>query len=148
MRLLMCVFGIGLMVAPPGGHWPQWRGPQRDGIWPETGLVARWPAAGPPLAFAGPGLGIGFSSVSIANGRIFTMGDLPSGQHVMALDEETGRRLWATRVGGRHVDEYGGPRGTPTIDGELLYAVDTDGDLVCLETATGRERWRKSLPRE
>jgi outer membrane protein assembly factor BamB len=86
--------------------------------------------------------------VAVTGGRIFTMGDLPAGQHVFALDEATGRRIWSTRVGGRHQDEYGGPRATPTIDGALLYVVDTDGDLVCLETATGRERWRKSLPRD
>jgi len=131
-----------------GGNWPQWRGPLRDGVSAETGLLATWPAGGPRRLFAVTGLGAGFSSVAIAGGRIFTMGDLAAGQHVIALDEATGRQIWTTRVGNRHQDEYPGPRATPTVDGDLLYVVDTAGDLVCLETATGRERWRKSLPRD
>jgi outer membrane protein assembly factor BamB len=135
-------------AAPPGGNWPQWRGPLRDGVSTETGLLKQWPAAGPRRLFAAPGMGAGFSSVAIAAGRIYTMGDFRDGQHVLALDEENGRVLWSTRVGGRHDDEYGGPRATPTIDGALLYTMDTDGDLVCLETVTGRERWRKSLTRD
>ena len=130
------------------GHWPQWRGPQRDGISTDTGLLAQWPAGGPPKVLTASGLGIGFSSVSIAQGRIFTMGDLTDGQYVIALDEAKGQRLWATNIGARHIDEYGGPRGTPTVSGDLLYAIGTDGDLVCLETATGKVRWRRSLPRD
>jgi outer membrane protein assembly factor BamB len=131
-----------------GGNWPQWRGPERTGVSAETGLLASWPQGGPPRIWAASGLGAGFSSVAVAGGRIFTMGDRRDGQYVIALDEQTGKEIWATRVGGRHVDEYGGPRGTPTTDGALLYAIGTDGDLVCLETATGRERWRKNMPRD
>lgn len=130
------------------GHWPQWRGPQRDGVSTDTGLLAQWPAGGPPKVMTASGLGVGFSSVAIAQGRIFTMGDLPDGQYVIALDETKGQRLWATNIGGRHIDEYGGPRGTPTISGDLLYAIGTDGDLACLEAATGKLRWRRSLPRD
>jgi outer membrane protein assembly factor BamB len=110
-------------------------------------LLTSWPEGGPPKVWTATGLGAGLSSVSVAAGRIFTMGDRRDGQYVIALDEGTGRELWATRVGGRHVDEYGGPRSTPTIDGDLLYIVNTDGDVVSLETATGAERWRHSMPR-
>lgn len=129
------------------GHWPQWRGPARDGVSTDTGLLTAWPEAGPPKVWTATGLGAGLSSVSIAAGRIFTMGDRRAGQFVIALDEATGRELWATRVGGRHDDEYGGPRSTPTVDGGFLFVVDTDGDLVSLDTSTGTERWRRSLPR-
>jgi outer membrane protein assembly factor BamB len=78
------------------------------------------------------------------------MGDLRAGQHVIALDEETGKVLWATRIGGRYdsPDDYSGPRGTPTVDGSLLYAIGTEGQLVCLDAASGKERWRRSLPRD
>jgi outer membrane protein assembly factor BamB len=134
------------MTQAAGGNWPQWRGPNRDGISPDTALLSVWPDGGPPKVWTGSGLGEGLSSVSVANGRVFTMGDRRDGQYVIALDEATGRELWATRVGGRHNDEYGGPRSTPTVGGDLLYVVDTDGDLVCLETATGAERWRKNMP--
>src|SRR5262245_14593904 len=93
------------------GNWPQWRGPQRDGISTETGLLTSWPPGGPAVAWTARGLGAGFSSVSVVGGRIFTMGDRRDGQYVMAVSEDTGKELWATRIGGRHDDEYGGPRG-------------------------------------
>jgi outer membrane protein assembly factor BamB len=144
----LALSAAGLAAIQEGGHWPQWRGPNRDGISPDTGLMTSWPDGGPPRVWTAGGLGQGLSSVSVANGRVFTMGDRRDGQYVIALDEGTGRELWAARVGGRHTDEYGGPRGTPTVDDELVYVVDTDGDLVCLEAATGAERWRKNMPRE
>jgi len=136
------------LVARAGGNWPQWRGPHRDGVSTEVNLLQSWPPTGPPRLWIASGLGEGFSSVSIAGGHIFTMGDRRDGQYVFGLNETNGQILWATRVGGRHEDEYGGPRGTPTIDGDLLYAIDTDGDIVCLDTATGKEHWRHNMPRD
>jgi outer membrane protein assembly factor BamB len=130
------------------GNWPQWRGPMRDGVSTETGLLATWPQGGPPKLWSASGLGAGFSSVAVAGGRIYTMGDRRDGQYVIALSEDAGKELWATRVGVRHDDEYGGPRSTPTVDGDALYVVTTSGDVVCLEAATGRERWRRSMPRD
>jgi outer membrane protein assembly factor BamB len=76
------------------------------------------------------------------------MGDRRGAQFVIALDAATGKELWSAPVGGPHDDQYAGPRGTPTVDGALLYAIGTDGNLVCLESATGRERWRKNMPRD
>jgi outer membrane protein assembly factor BamB len=131
-----------------GGHWPHWRGPNRDAISTETGLLQRWPEGGPRRLFAASGMGAGFSSVAIAGGRIVTMGDRRDGQYVLAFNENDGTPLWATRVGGTHVDQYGGPRATPTIDGAFVYATSTDGDLVAMETTTGAVRWRKNLPRD
>ena len=148
--VLLASSGRGIQADPPGGNWPQWRGPQRDGVSAETGLLASWPAGGPKKLYSASGLGHGFSSVAVTGGRIFTMGDRADGQYVIALDEETGKQVWATRVGGVHDDPdgYGGPRGTPTVDGASLYAVGTDGILVCLDSATGKERWRKNLERD
>ncbi len=138
----------GLIAAADAGNWPQWRGPARDGLSTETGLLQQWDADGPPLAWQSSGLGAGFSSVAVAGNRIYTMGDLAQEQFVLALDGASGTVLWKARVGPAWDDRYPGPRGTPTIDGELLYAVGTDGDLVCLETATGKERWRTNLERD
>jgi outer membrane protein assembly factor BamB len=112
----------------------------------ETGLLQSWLPADRRTCSPRP-VRRGFLPVSIANGRISRWA-ICAGQHVFALDEATGKILWSTRIGGRHDDEYGGPRATPTLDGDLLYTMDTDGDLVCLETATGKERWRKNLPRD
>lgn len=134
--------------ATPGGQWPQWRGPNRDGVSTETGLLQSWPAGGPRRLFAATGMGGGFSSVAVTGGRILTMGDRRDGQYVLAFAEADGKPLWATRVGSTHVDQYGGPRATPTVDGDLTFTTSTDGDLVALETATGAVRWRKNLPRD
>jgi outer membrane protein assembly factor BamB len=128
--------------------WPGWRGPARDAHSTETGLLGQWPAGGPPLAFRAHGLGAGLSSVAVVGDRIYTMGDREGAQHVIALDRADGKVRWTAKVGPTHDDEYGGPRATPTVDGALLYAIGTEGDLVCLETATGKERWRKSLTRD
>jgi outer membrane protein assembly factor BamB len=133
---------------PLNGDWPQWRGPNRDGVSTETGLLSSWGPSGPPLAWKATGMGVGFSSVAVTGGRIYTMGDRGGAQTLMALDQANGKLLWSTRVGPMWEDEMGGPRGTPTVDGELVYAIGTEGDLVCVEAATGRERWRKSLPRD
>jgi outer membrane protein assembly factor BamB len=129
-------------------EWSQWRGPLRDGKSLEKGLMKSWPEDGPPLAWRGEGLGRGYASVSVAGGRIFTMGDFDDGQFVLALDEKQGRHLWRTRIGPSWDDEYMGPRATPTVDGRLLYALSTEGILVCLDAATGAVRWRHSLPEE
>lgn len=148
-----------LVITLPGGsaspgapaaspEWPQWRGPNRDALSTETGLLKSWGEAGPPLAWKAAGLGTGFSSLSISGGKIFSMGDRGGSQYVIGMNLADGKILWSTKVGPPHDDEYGGPRGTPTVDGDLLYAIGTEGDLVCLETATGRERWRKSLSGE
>ncbi len=126
--------------------WPQWRGPHRDGLSADTGLLREWPKGGPPLAWEVKGLGKGFSSVAVAAGRIYTLGDRQNGQYLIALNEADGKELWATPVGKSWAD--GGPRSTPTVDGERVYALGAHGDLVCAETATGREVWRKNLAKD
>jgi outer membrane protein assembly factor BamB len=128
--------------------WPGWRGPNRDAVSPETGLLQEWPAVGPRLIWRARGIGAGLSSVAVVGDRIYTMGDKDGLQQVFALNKADGRVVWSAKVGPPWDDEYAGPRGTPTVDGELLYALGTEGDLVCLDTKTGKERWRKSLPRD
>jgi outer membrane protein assembly factor BamB len=123
--------------------WPQWRGPNRNAISAETGLLQRWPSQGPPLLWKATGMGNGYSSVAVTRGRIFTMGEREGNQYVIALDDNNeGKELWATKVGPQG---QGGPHGTPTVVGDLLYAVGIHGDLVCLETASGKEVWRKNF---
>src|SRR5262245_54844871 len=138
------------VVAPALGaaDWPQWRGPNRDALSSETGLLKEWKAGGPPLAWKTTGLGIGFSSVAEVGERIYTLGDKEGGQSVIALNRADGKPVWTAKLGPPWKDEMGGPRGTPTVDADLVYAIGTEGDLVCVESATGKERWRKSLPRD
>jgi len=126
--------------------WPRFRGPNVDGLSPEKGLLQTWPEAGPPLIWKLEGLGNGYSTIAIADGRILTMGDREEGsketQFVLCFSLAERKLLWATPVGDPHSD---GPRCTPTVDGDRTYAVTTDGNLVCLETATGKLAWKKNF---
>jgi outer membrane protein assembly factor BamB len=145
--------GVGIAASTPAAqsaapdvpNWPQFRGPNRDNVSTDAGLLKEWDADGPSLAWKASGLGIGFSSLAVTKDRIYTMGDQGTSQYVIALSSTDGKPLWKTKVGPNWDDRYPGPRSTPTIDGALLYAIGTEGDVVCLETATGKERWRKSL---
>jgi outer membrane protein assembly factor BamB len=129
--------------------WPQWRGPGRDAVAHETGLLRQWPTNGPALLWELKGLGTGFSGLAISGGRFYTMGDLQDGgrksQYIIAFDLANRSRAWIARVGPPHDD---GPRCTPTVDGDLVYALGTDGDLLCVRATTGQEVWRKNLPRD
>ncbi|MDM7994916.1 MAG: PQQ-like beta-propeller repeat protein [Acidobacteriota bacterium] len=130
--------------------WPQWRGPNRDGISKETGLLKQWPQEGPKLLWQVHDLGSGYATPSVSGGRIYLLSNKGlEDEFVSALDAKDGRKIWSTRIGKvGNPDQnpnFPGARSTPTVDGALLYALGSDGDLVCLETATGKTRWRKSL---
>lgn len=151
--VLLCLASFSLVSAAPdskpsAADWPQWRGPARDGISKETGLLTQWPQAGPPLAWKAAGLGSGLSSLAISGGKIYTMGDREGSQHVIALNGADGKVLWTAKVGAPWEDEFAGPRGTPTVDGDRVYALGTEGDLVSLNAATGKEVWRKHMERD
>ncbi len=141
--------GLALMLAAPiakADDWPQWRGVNRNGISAETGLLAEWPESGPPLVWRVDGLGAGYSSISVADGRIFTLGDLEDGQYAIAMSESNGSLLWKTHLGPVHDHEYPGPRATPTVDGDWVYVMSTEGKVACLNAETGKESWSRSLP--
>ncbi|HTI51419.1 MAG TPA: PQQ-binding-like beta-propeller repeat protein [Planctomycetaceae bacterium] len=132
-------------VARPKADWPQWRGPHRDAVSTEKGLQQQWNEQGPPLAWKASGLGEGLASVVIADGRIFTMGKQHGSEFLLALSAEDGHPLWSTKVGLKSADS---PSSTPTIDGDRVYALGPQGDLICAETATGKEIWRKSYTKD
>ena len=126
--------------------WPQWRGPNRDGISKETGLLKQWPATGPALVWKATGAGGGYSSLAISGGRIFTMGVRAGRENVIAFDVATGKELWATPHGAVFSNDRGdGPRGTPTVDGDRLYALGGNGDLSCMDTKTGKIVWTLNI---
>ena len=122
--------------------WPQWRGPNRDGRSTERGLLKKWPAAGPPLAWRATGAGEGYSSFATAAGRLITLGARGDREYVIAFDAGSGKQLWATAHGRRFGNDRGdGPRGTPTIDGDRVYAFGASGDLSVLDAASGKIHW-------
>ena len=136
-------------VAQTAALWPQWRGPNRDGISKETGLLKQWPAEGPPLVWKATGAGAGYSSFSVADGKLYTMGLRGNREFVIAFDVATGKEVWATAHGSAfHNDRGNGPRGTPTIDGDRVYALGGNGDLSVLDARTGKIVWTKNVLKE
>src|ERR1051325_1034402 len=130
-------------------NWPQWRGPNRDGISKETGLLKQWPTDGPPLVWKATGAGNGFSWFSIGNGKLYTMGLRGDREFVIAFDIANGKEVWATPNGTAFREGHGdGPRGTPTIDGDRVYALGANGDLSALDARTGKVAWSKNVLRE
>jgi len=139
---------LGTPLFATAADWPQWRGPNRDGVSSETGLLKEWPEAGPPLAWKASGLGTGFSGVSVVDQQIFTLGDLAEASQVVALNRANGEILWSSPLGKAGAPGWGGfagPRSTPTVDGGLLFAIGQYGELVCVNAASGEEVWRKHL---
>lgn len=138
---LLCVLPLALPVRAPA-EWPQWRGPNRDGVSTEKGLLQKWGPNGPPLAWKASGLGKGLASVALSGGRLYTMGKRKGNQLLLALDGTNGKELWSAVVREKGNED---PHGTPTFDGERVYAVGPAGDLVCVAADTGKELWRKSF---
>jgi outer membrane protein assembly factor BamB len=129
--------------------WPQWRGPNRDGVSAERGLLKSWPAGGPPLAWRATGAGEGYSSFAVAGGRLYTLGARGNREYVMAFDVANGQKLWEHAHGDRFSNDRGdGPRGTPTVDGNRLYAFGASGDLSALDLATGKPAWSVNVIRQ
>jgi outer membrane protein assembly factor BamB len=140
-------------MASLAADWAQWRGPQRTGVSAETGLADSWPAVGPKLVWQAKEVGDGYGSPSIVGNRIYLLGnDGLENEFVEAMDAATGRRVWRQRIG--NVGEpdqnptYPAARSTPTVEGDFLYALGSDGDLVCMELEGGRIVWQKNLRRE
>ena len=123
-------------------EWFQWRGPNRDGHSGETGLLKEWPSGGPREIWRASGAGTGFSSFSASNNRLFTLGARANVEYVIAFDAATGNRLWEVPNGQRFRNDMGdGPRSTPTVDGDRVYAFGGTGELVCLDPASGKKLW-------
>jgi len=133
--------------------WPQWRGPQRNGLSNETGLLKEWPKAGPKLLWQIKDIGEGYSTPAVVKERIYLLGNKGlDNEFVQALAVRDGKAIWTTRIGNvgnpKQNPSYPAARSTPTLDGELLYALSSDGDIAALETATGKIRWQKNIRQE
>ncbi len=129
--------------------WPGFRGSNRNNVSTETGLLQEWPAGGPRLLWSQKSLGAGYSGVAVAHGVVVTMGNQGNVEAVLAMDLRTGRPLWKAENGPIYRDGQGdGPRGTPTIDGQRVYALGANGNLLCAELKTGRRLWQKNILQE
>lgn len=131
------------------GTWPQFLGPNRNNVSIETGLLKRWPANGPKPAFKVMGLGVGFSNLAIADEMIYTMGDRDGAEYVFAFPLKGGDKVWEYKISGSYNNSYGdGPRATPTVDGDKIYAQSAHGDVACIDAKTGQSVWAKNVLRE
>jgi outer membrane protein assembly factor BamB len=142
---------MSLAVAGGASDWPQWQGPDRTRLSKETGLLKQWPASGPRLIWTANGLGSGYGSMAVAGDRVFLQGARGANSVVIALNRADGKEVWAKTLGPietRMRSERGaGPRATPTVDGDRLYALTENGDLACL-TTDGAVVWQRNILRD
>jgi outer membrane protein assembly factor BamB len=147
----MAAFILCALIASPAvaDDWPRWRGAGFNGVSRESGWSIDWPADGPNRLWKAS-VGIGFSSVSVSNGRLYTLGNANGNETIYCFDAAIGKELW------KHsypcpVDPNmyeGGPNATPTVDGEVVYSFSRRGHVVALEAATGRVLWSRNLHEE
>jgi len=140
--------GIGslLCLSARADEWPQWFGPERDGIWRETGIVEQFPPGGPPVRWRAP-LGTGYSGPAVVGDRVFVMDKVrgtngPYLERLVCLNEADGQVVWAQAYPCKFNISYpAGPRATPLVDGERVYTFGALGRLTCWDKASGREVW-------
>ncbi|MCA8956986.1 MAG: PQQ-like beta-propeller repeat protein [Planctomycetes bacterium] len=126
--------------------WPRFRGAVNSDHSPDTGLLKKWPEDGPPRRWLYSNAGNGYSGFSVADGKVYTMGTRDDNEVVLCLDFASGKELWATEVGPIYANDWGdGPRSTPTVDRELLFAMGGGGRLVCLDRKSGKKVWNTRM---
>jgi outer membrane protein assembly factor BamB len=154
LRSIPAVLAVSLLTLPLlASDWPQWRGPDRTDISKETGLLKSWPEGGPKLIWEAKGAGRGYASVAIVKGKLYTLGDEPSSakdkdEYLSCFNDATGKLLWQTRLGpawNSGQSSWQSSRSTPTVDDERVYVLTPHGVLHCLDSSTGKPRWKKDL---
>ena len=126
--------------------WNQFRGPNRDNLSAETGLADSWPDGGPELLQTITGIGEGYASVALVGEMMYTMGNVDGGEHIIALNRKTGEIVWKARNGNEYREGQGnGPRGTPTVEDGMVYALGGNGDLSCVNANNGDVIWNVNI---
>lgn len=149
-RIALTLLITSLAFATHAADWPAWRGPDRTGISKEKGLLKTWPAGGPKLLWTNDKLGMGYSSPAVVGETIYICGsDDGNKEHLFALGTKEGKELWKTPLGDYFDnDRGGGPRGTPTVDGDHVYALGGQGTLICALTRSGKIVWQINLRKD
>ncbi len=148
MKSFLCFIAIALVVQSTAlaQDWPQWRGPNRDDISKETGLLDKWPANGPKQVWVNKSSGLGYSGFAVVKDRLYTMGLDDGKSYVICLNTKDGKEIWRTKVSDWYRNSWGdGPRCTPTVDGDNVYILSANGDVACLAAKDGKKVWSKSL---
>jgi outer membrane protein assembly factor BamB len=143
---LLTPFVVAFLASLAQGEWPQWRGPNRDGVSAETGLMKSWPEGGPPRVWLFEECGVGYSAPAVVGDRLYTLGARNDEEQLIALDVKTGKEVWQAPIGQMLENNWGnGPRGTPTVDGKLIYALGAQGNLVCARADNGVVVWTRAM---
>jgi outer membrane protein assembly factor BamB len=142
--MLFLVAPVWTLAPAAAQDWPQWRGPERSGLSRETGLLRSWPKEGPPLVWQIRDAGLGYSGPAIVPGRLVTLGSRGGQEYILCYDLQNGKEQWAVRVG-PPFRRGEGPRSTPTVDGDRVYALGSSGELCCVQLTDGRELWRLNI---
>ena len=146
LLLSMLVSQAGAGTTAALSDWPQWHGPNRTALSTETGLLKAWPADGPTVVWSISNLGEGYGSVAIKGDRIYVQGVKDNQSSVFCLSRGDGKTVWVTALGPRLGQDRGpGPRGTPTVEGDKLFALAESGDLGCLKISDGSVVWRRNI---
>src|SRR5262245_56007200 len=137
-------------VSVSAADYPQWRGDNRDGISKDTRLLKEWPKEGPKLLWRNNEMGSGYSAPSVVGEHLYILGNNGlDNEFVQAITIKEGKKLWSTRLGKvgnpDQQPKFPSARSTATVDGNVLYALGSDGDLACVERKEGKVRWKKSL---
>ena len=149
-KYVLCTFAVACMTltawtrAADVPSWPQFHGPAGDNISTDTGLLKSWPEGGPKLIGSVKGLGDGFATLAIADGRMYTAGNLDDKTTITAMDMR-GNKLWTVANGPAWTKNFNGARGTPTIDGDRLYHENPHGDIVCVDLETHKTIWTLNI---
>ncbi len=144
--LVVSALLCGSILTAIATEWPQWRGPNRDGVSDEVGLLKEWSSDGPKMVWK-VSLGEGFSGISVSQERVYTMFSKGNDEFIVCLDATNGAEIWRFRSDKNYHEGQGGngPRATPTIDGDLLYTISAHGKLYALNAASGQEIWSHDL---
>jgi len=154
--VIALVFGFAVWAIDPGYYgtaqavdWPNWRGPNHNGVSNETGWVAVWPKNGPKLLWK-KSLGTGFCSMAVSNGRLYTMGNIKDNDILYCFEADTGKEIWKKSYPCPlfKKNHEGGPAATPTVDGDEVYTFSKNGDVFCPKAATGNVVWHRNLTKE
>ena len=158
IRLLsLSIVALGLfagLAKPSAGDWTRWRGPDLNGVSSETDWLVKWPDDGPKRLWKAK-VGTGFSSLSVANGKVYTLGNSGRGKGeekdtVFCFDAATGKAIWSHAYEAKLDPKYyaGGPSGTPTVDGDRVFTLGKRGQLICFGAADGHVVWQKNVATE
>lgn len=142
--MLIC----GWSVMSLAEDWPQWRGPNRDGISSEKGWSSAWPKDGPKQLWK-ISVGVGYSSVAVSNGRVYTMGNAEKKDTIYCLDANTGAEIWKYSYScAAEGNQHPGSASTPTVDGRHVYTLSREGHLFCFDSDSGEVIWSKNLVKD